>query len=57
MEMNDKATGGIASKHEAESPSDKGAWAEACREQEKNMAVDVPSKTMPNKSMIRKYKG
>jgi len=48
---------GLASKHEAESPSDKGALAEAVRECEKNFAVETPSKTDPDRGRIRAYKG
>lgn len=57
MKMNDKETAGIMSKHEAESPSNKGDWSRAVSEQEKNMMVEVPSKVMPNRSKIRQYKG
>lgn len=53
--MSDKATG-IASKYEGESPSDKSGWAQAVRDQEKNMQCDY-SMPSQNKGMIRKYKG
>lgn len=55
MKMSDSSAG-IKSTHEAESPSDKGAWAEAVREQEKNMTCDY-SMPKQNRAMIRKYKG
>lgn len=56
MMKSDKETAGIKSVHEAESPSNKSDWAQAVREQEKNMECDysVPSQS---KAMIRKYKG
>ena len=56
MKMNDKESAGIASKHEAESPSNKGDWARAVAEQEKNMMCDY-SMPKQNKGMMRKYKG
>ena len=57
MKMSDKETAGIVSAYEGETASDKGAFNEACREQEKNMMIEVPTKVSPNGAMIRKYKG
>ena len=57
MKKSDKETAGIASNYQGETVSDKSAFNEACREQERNMMVDVPSKTDPDRGMIRKYKG
>ena len=48
---------GIISEYKGETPSDKGALAEAVSWQEKNMENEIPSETMPDRAMIRKYKG
>ena len=58
MMKSDKETAGIKSNYEGETPSDKGALAEAVAWQEKNMKSDYPTGSyMPNKSKIRQYKG